>query len=193
MQKNLTYPSKKVVCRAIQVALMGLLCAGFSGCATLSEGECKTADWHEIGRKDGAKGYTRARLHKHYKACSEYNVKPQDDPYYAGRKAGLQQYCTPSKGFDEGREGNRYRSVCPAELEQEFLAAFSKGEMIHEIDMDIDAVERDISRKEQLLSDDDTSSKERLELHRELRELYEQLRELNRDLFRLERLYLLDL
>src|SRR5690554_921978 len=193
MQKANTCSKKTLLHRITQAALVGLLCAGFYGCATLSEGECKTADWHEIGRKDGSKGYTRARLHKHYEACSEYNVKPQDDPYYAGREAGLQQYCTPRKGFDEGREGNRYRSVCPAELEQEFLAAFSKGEMIHEIDMDIDAVERNISRKEQLLSDDDTSSKERLELHRELRELYDKLRELNRDLFRLERLYLLDL
>ncbi|WP_417501237.1 DUF2799 domain-containing protein [Marinobacter sp.] len=193
MQKANTCSKKTLLHRITQAALVGLLCAGFYGCATLSEGECKTADWHEIGRKDGSKGYTRARLHKHYEACSEYNVKPQDDPYYAGRKAGLQQYCTPRKGFDEGREGNRYRSVCPAELEQEFLAAFSKGEMIHEIDMDIDAVERDISRKEQLLSDDDTSSKERLELHGELRGLYDKLRELNRDLFRLERLYLLDL
>ncbi|MBU2874561.1 hypothetical protein [Marinobacter salexigens] len=44
-----------------------------------------------------------------------------------------------------------------------------------------------------VLSDDDTSSKERIELHRALRELYDKLRELNRDLFRLKRLYLLDL
>jgi hypothetical protein len=170
-----------------------LLFAGFSGCATLSEGECKTADWQEIGRKDGSKGYTRARLHKHYEACAEYKVEPQADRYYAGRDAGLKQYCTPRKGFDEGREGNRYRGVCPPDLERGFLAAFSKGEMIHEIDTNIESVERDISRKEQLLSDDDTSSKERLEINRELRELYDKLRELNRDLFRLERLYLLDL
>ncbi|MBK1852412.1 DUF2799 domain-containing protein [Marinobacter sp. 1-4A] len=193
MQKANTCSKKTLLHRITQAALVGLLCAGFYGCATLSEGECKTADWHEIGRKDGSKGYTRARLHKHYEACAEYKIEPQADRYYAGREVGLNQYCTPRKGFDEGRGGNRYRGVCPPDLERGFLAAFSKGEMIHEIDTNIESVERDISRKEQFLSDDDTSSKERLELHRELRELYDKLRELNRDLFRLERLYLLDL
>ncbi|MBU2874547.1 DUF2799 domain-containing protein [Marinobacter salexigens] len=193
MQKVSTCFKKTPLHCITRAALVGLLFAGFSGCATLSEGECKTADWQEIGRKDGSKGYTRARLHKHYEACAEYKVEPQADRYYAGRDAGLKQYCTPRKGFDEGREGNRYRGVCPPDLERGFLAEFSKGEMIHEIDTNIETVERDISRKEQLLSDDDTSSKERLEINRELRELYDKLRELNRDLFRLERLYLLDL
>lgn len=175
-----------------QAALIGLLITVLAGCATLSEGECKTADWHEIGRQDGANGFTRARLQKHYEACSEYNVQPQSDRYFAGREIGLERYCTPRKGFDEGREGNHYRDVCPAELERAFLTAFRKGEIIHEVDADIKVVEKDISRKEQQLNDDDTSSEERLNLSRDLRDLYSQLRDLNRDLFRLERLYLLD-
>lgn len=179
--------------RIAQAALIGLLIAVFSGCATLSEGECKTADWHEIGRKDGASGFTRARLHKHSEACSEYSVQPQQNRYYAGREIGLERYCTPRNGFDEGREGNRYRSVCPAEVERGFLSAFRKGEMIHDVDTNIEAVEKDISRKEKQLSDDDTSDQERLVLRRDLSDLYDQLRDLNRDLFRLERLYLLDL
>lgn len=179
--------------RIAQAALIGLLITVLSGCATLSEGECKTADWHEIGRKDGANGFTRARLHKHSEACSEHNVQPQPDRYFAGREVGLERYCTPRKGFDDGREGNRYRDVCPAELERAFLTAFRKGEMIHEIDADIETVEKDISRKEKQLSDDDTSDQERLNLRRDLSDLYDQLRDLNRDLFRLERLYLLDL
>ena len=179
--------------RIAQAAVIGLLMTVLSGCATLSEGECKTADWHEIGRQDGANGFTRARLHKHSEACSKFNVQPQPDRYFAGREVGLERYCTPRKGFDEGREGNHYRDVCPAELERAFLTAFRKGETIHKIDTNIETVEKDISRKEQQLRNDDTSSEERLDLSRDLRDLYSQLRDLNRDLFLLERLYLLDL
>jgi hypothetical protein len=175
------------------LALILLSACALSGCATLSEGECRTADWHQIGRQDGGHGFTRARLHKHREACSEYGVQPQPDRYYDGREIGLQQYCTPRKGYDEGRAGHSYRDVCPAETERAFLAGHRKGEAIHEVESDISDVESEIDRKERRLDHDNTSRRERRVLRRELRDLYYRLRYLNDELVRLERHYTRDL
>lgn len=176
------------------VAALALLAAyTLTGCATLSEGECQTADWYQIGRQDGSSGFTRERLFKHREACAEYGVRPLPNRYYEGREVGLQQYCTPRTGFDEGREGHPYRDVCPVNAEQPFLAAYRKGETIHEVDSEIEDVEREIDRKEYQLEDDDTSRRERRALRRDLRELYHELRYLNDELIRLQRHYAGDL
>src|SRR5699024_5332942 len=97
------------------------------GCATLSEGECLTADWYQIGQQDGRHGFQRARFHKHQKACAEHGVRPDENAYYAGRLAGLESYCAPSSGFRRGRDGDRYTGVCPPDWEPAFLSEFRKG------------------------------------------------------------------
>lgn len=172
------------------LGLVGLLILGLGGCATLSEGECLTADWYEIGRQDGRSGYERARLHDHRKACTKHGVGPDERAYFAGRDDGLRLYCTPERGFEEGLEGRNYRGVCPPESEHGFLSEHRKGSILHEANQAIANVENDIVRKEALLKDEDTGRKQARELQRELDELYRQLRQLNREVIELERRYL---
>jgi hypothetical protein len=158
-----------------------------SGCATLSEGECYTADWYQLGRIDGQRGYERSRLYEHQKACAEYGIRPDATAYYRGRQVGLAAYCTPRNGYEEGREGKTYRGVCPPKYERRFLSAYRDGKLVHEVVEDIEDVERDIDREESILDDKDSSSKAREDARHELRSLYDQLRRLNRELNRLER------
>lgn len=160
-----------------------------SGCATLSEGECKTADWTTIGRQDGSNGFKRSRLHKHHKACAKYNIAPNNDNYYAGREAGLKSYCTPRNGFTEGRAGNTYRNVCPPNTEARFLAEYRQGKIIHAVDKDIENLENTIDRRENQLDDSDTTEKQADKLRKSLRHNYDKLRSLNNQLIRLERLH----
>ena len=167
--------------------LLGSLILLGSGCATLSEGECYTADWYQLGRMDGQQGYERSRLYDHRKACAEYGVRPDATAYYRGRQVGLATYCTAANGYDEGRAGHSYRGVCPAKYERRFLAAYRDGKLVHEVEEDIEAVERDIDREEGVLDDDDSSAEAREDARRELRSLYDQMRRLNRELNRLER------
>lgn len=185
--------SRKTWPRALYIAalgLTGLLILAVSGCATLSEGECLTADWYEIGQQDGRSGHERSRLHDHRKACAKHAVSPDEHAYFAGRDDGLRLYCTPERGFEEGLEGRSYRGVCPPERERDFLAEHRKGLMLYEANEAIAAVESDIARKEAMLNDEDTGRKQARELQRELDELYRQLRTLNRDLIDLERRFL---
>lgn len=178
---------KHSVSRLTSLALAGALLAGASGCATLSEGECYTADWYQLGRADGQRGYERSRLYEHQKACAEYGIRPDATAYYRGRQVGLAAYCSPRNGYEEGRDGHAYRGVCPPKYERRFLAAYRDGQSVHEVEEDIEAVERDIDRNERILDDEDSGQEESRDARRDLRHLYDRLRMLNRELRRLER------
>lgn len=156
--------------------LPGWLCvAGWlvlaGGCATLNEGQCVAGDWYEIGKRDGAAGWQRARLFKHVEACSKYAAQPDPYAYDAGREAGLTLYCTPYQGFIEGNEGHPYRGVCAADVEQSFLATWRDGRAIYEAREAVDDVERKIHALQGKFEDEKTSDKERKRLRRQLREL----------------------
>ena len=46
------------------------LFAALAGCATLSETECRTGDWGQIGYNDGSVGNKRDIIGEHDKACA---------------------------------------------------------------------------------------------------------------------------
>lgn len=169
--------------------ILAILSACMAGCATLSKGECYTADWYQLGRSDGASGYTRARLFDHYEACAPYGVQPNQDAYYAGRQVGLKHYCTAHHGFIEGRNGNPYRNVCRPSRETAFLSAYRDGKILYEVEEEIEDAERAIDRYEARLNDDETEDAARDDIRDQLRDALRDLRYLNRKLIRLQQRY----
>ena len=126
-----------------------------SGCASLSEQDCQIGDWQGIGVVDGRAGYTADKLNAHKKACSKYGVAPDVSAYMAGRTLGLQSYCTPISGFEQGREGKRYRGVCPITTEENFKVGYSLGSQLYsanesasEAQSDVWEIQRRINRLE---------------------------------------------
>lgn len=109
----------------------GLLALG--SCATMSAEQCMAGDWGAQGYADGQSGLTMSRLAEHSEACAKHGVVPDAASYAAGRDQGLLRYCTPGKGFEAGRSGSSYADVCPAELEADFLPAYSDGRVVHEV------------------------------------------------------------
>jgi hypothetical protein len=159
------------------------------GCASLSEGECRTADWYELGRRDGEDGRPRARFHDHTEACADYGIQPHRAAYFSGREEGLASYCTPRNGYREGRDGNKYREVCPRGAERGFLRAYERGKSIHEVEEKLDTIDNAIERKEYRLDDDDRTPEEREALRDSIEELNREYRRVSRHLIELERRY----
>ncbi|MDJ0721411.1 MAG: DUF2799 domain-containing protein [Desulfobacterales bacterium] len=126
----------------VLVALGLALC--LQGCATLSEEECLSADWHTIGYEDGSRGFSAQRIGKHREACAEHGITPNFRAYMDGHRAGLRQYCIPVTGFALGRSGKRYSGICPEELEYAFLAAFEDGRVVYRLQQEIEQLRRDI-------------------------------------------------
>lgn len=129
-----------------------LLAALVQGCGTMDKSECQSADWKTIGYEDGARGAMASRIGNHREACAKHSISPDLDAYRQGRAEGLRQYCRAANGYRLGEHGTGYAGVCPADLEPEFLAAYTAGKRIHEIASGIRSTQSRINSKEQELA-----------------------------------------
>src|SRR3546814_19016483 len=102
-----------------------------SGCASMSESECLTADWYDQGYKDGRRGYPASRVIDHREACAGVGVMTDLKQYSTGRDKGIAVYCTPANAVAEGRAGRYYADVCPSGLEGKFLFYYRHGLQAH--------------------------------------------------------------
>jgi len=99
----------------------------FTGCATVSKEDCLLTDWFEIGRMDGMQGAPRTAFQNRAKSCLEHGVNADRQAYYQGHDEGLRYYCSEQKGFEKGRQGLSYKSVCPLQLEKDFKTGYQNG------------------------------------------------------------------
>ncbi|HEU0282842.1 MAG TPA: DUF2799 domain-containing protein, partial [Gallionella sp.] len=82
-----------------------------SGCSTLNEQECRSADWYQLGVKDGQHGEPANLLDEHKESCKRYSIRPDESRYLAGRETGLAQYCQLGNAFRIGMNGEEYKGV----------------------------------------------------------------------------------
>lgn len=134
---------------AATVAMTGVL----SGCATMSAEECEYSDWYTIGFEDGSRGLTSDAVAGRRKACAGHGFGIDFADYQNGRTAGLEEFCRPQRGFDVGSAGQRYRGVCPTDLESAFLDAYRVGSQLHELRSAVNAASSRIQSHERELID----------------------------------------
>ncbi|MBE9609370.1 DUF2799 domain-containing protein [Chitinilyticum piscinae] len=128
--------------RLASLSLLALL----SGCASLSESECRTGDWYGIGLRDGQAGRD-SQIAQHAEACAELGIKPRLDLYNRGRTEGLRSYCTPENGYRVGLAGSASGNICPAENQAAFLAAYQRGYERYRLQRDLDDLDRRIEQR----------------------------------------------
>jgi hypothetical protein len=129
--------------RLLMISIAGL---ALSGCASLSEDECMTADWESIGYQDGSRGYDAGRIANHGEACAEFAIKPDRALYEEGRARGLEIFCTGRNGIRMGRQGYSYNGVCPPSLEPSFLQGYDLGRSMHDLDAHMSELRNEIQR-----------------------------------------------
>lgn len=116
--------------------VLGAIALG--GCASLSKDQCMGGDWQQIGFMDGSKGLPSQELDKHAKACAEYGVQPNLEPYLVGRSKGLLNYCLPASAFDQGRAGNGENvAACPPAMQAAFVTEYRRGAEIHAMESEL--------------------------------------------------------
>lgn len=96
------------------------LAALLSGCETMTPNECKTANWRDIGLRDGLKGETMALLQERIGDCAKAGVRADDTQYLAGREQGLQNFCRLENAVPLGLSGGGYAGVCSPMVDVEF-------------------------------------------------------------------------
>jgi hypothetical protein len=157
-----------------------LLLLTLTGCATLNENQCLTADWGELGRQDGRAGYTAARLAEHREACLKHGVRPDEQRYADGRAQGLHDYCILDNAIREGINGRRYQSVCPSGIDHDFRDLNDAAYRVYIARKDIVAIDNALDSLERELRNTKTSEKRRKLIRDEIRDL-DRKRERQRD------------
>ena len=184
----------------VPATLFGIIGLSLSGCASMDLAECQTADWETIGYQDGAAGRPSEDISRHRKACAQHGVTPLLASYLDGWSDGVERYCVPQNGFNAGSAGRQYAGVCPAELEEDFLIAYSDGKQLnmfesnvqqisYRISRDLDRIERitkSIEKKEAKLVTADGTAAERVQLLADLRDLTEEKGQLEKSVLDLE-------
>lgn len=154
----------RMLCALIAATLL-------AGCATLDADQCKAADWRAIGRSDGERGHTTARLDEHRKACAEHGVTPNADRYWLGRSEGLQHYCQLDNAVRIGRAGQSYQGVCPPAIDPAFRRLHAAAYEVSRIRSAMAGVDSEIDQLERRLRQRDIDDRERQRLRQAIREL----------------------
>lgn len=139
--------------KATRLVALALLATLPAGCATMSQDECLSGDWARVGYLDGADGDPPSRIEDHAQACAAYGVRPDVAAYMAARERGLVAYCTPPRGFREGRTGREYFGVCPPPLAGGFLAGYEDGLRVHAANEHRQEIRNDVRRFDHRIND----------------------------------------
>jgi Protein of unknown function (DUF2799) len=146
-----------------------------SGCASMSESECKVADWGRVGRDDGARGESEQRIAAYTEDCGKIGIRPNAVAYRQGWDVGILSFCTAASGWREGSEGNTSKANrCRGRPgEQAFSRYFDAGLEVHRTSERMRENERESKRLESDLRKSTNDD--------EKRRLRERLRAIDRD------------
>jgi hypothetical protein len=75
----------------LQRAVAITLCALAGACASMSENQCRTANWHQQGEADGLIGQ-QARIDQYAHQCRQYGIQPAEAEYLAGWSDGYWEH-----------------------------------------------------------------------------------------------------
>lgn len=173
--------------RSLIASMLGVLLLSATGCATMSESQCRFADWHELGQRDARDGRPAAYFAERAEACREHGLTADHEAYRAGWQHGLDGFCTPDGGFRHGVEGSDYRDTCPPGRERAFLAGYGLGMDLHRAQQRLERLEGEIVSLESELGElEEGEGEEARRLERELQDRRHALRVTERELGRLE-------
>ena len=109
---------------AVLPALAGLI---LSGCATMYQQECTTADWDAVGYADGFTAKPATHGETYLDACAPHGVTPDLIAYDRGYDRGIRSYCTPDLAYNMGKAGKPVPAVCPEDMATDLNAFNEEG------------------------------------------------------------------
>ena len=114
--------------------IYALLLIGFilSSCSSMSKEECVSANWKEVGIKDGSLGRNVSEFNSYVKSCAKTSATPDQNAYMSGRREGLKTYCTIQKGYERGLRNETYYGTCVDHNEKIYLDGRRLGLELYE-------------------------------------------------------------
>lgn len=178
-------------------ALAALLTVALmSGCDTMTPDECRSANWSDIGMRDGLAGQAMSMLDDRAKSCSKAGTGVDSASYNAGRQQGLRSFCRIENAAPLGLNGKSYAGVCPAPLDFEFRRRHQAGYAVYTLRSQVDSLDSRGERLQRRLRDtdkdeakqlaatdkDDERKRIRREFDERRRDVRKELRDIDRDM-----------
>ena len=141
------------------------LVASLGGCASLSKSECLSANWEDVGIRDGANGQPEEYLIQHSKACAKVNVVPDRGAWLHGREQGLDRFCVPYRAYQIGENGYGFdAAICRNYDQDRLISAYEQGREVNRLGNQLASIDSEIAGIHDRLDDDDMEKKERIAL-----------------------------
>ena len=170
------------------------------GCASMSEQECRTANWEEVGYSDAAGGYESSRIGSHREACAPVGVSVNLAAYRRGYDMGLDSYCTDVTGFGAGESGFDRAGQCDPARFAGYIEAYQQGRTVYQLNSDrenllarvadaneqVDDLIAGIAKNESALGAEGISKDERRKLQRSIDKLKASLKDTYAEIEELE-------
>lgn len=150
------------------------------GCETMTEDQCRKADWAERGRADGRGGEPESHLDAHRRACAKAGVTPDERRWRQGWAEGARDFCVPRVAWQRGLDNRSYHGSCRDFDEAVWLRWYRAGKDAHATRSERDARRAEIERAEKEL--------EKAQREDERKALREKIRRLDIEQARLRRL-----
>jgi hypothetical protein len=132
------------------------------GCASISKSECLSANWEDVGVRDGANGRGEEYLIQHSKACAEVSVTPDREQWLRGRDRGLERFCVPGRAFDIGEYGGSFDvGICRGFDEDRLVHAYERGRDVYRLAQDVSSLDNEVRSLRSTLENKELTQKER--------------------------------
>jgi Protein of unknown function (DUF2799) len=131
---------------ATRVAVLVCVVLSFgaiTGCATHPDMAC-SGDPEALGYREGSLGQHR---------CGAALSSPARVAYDLGWNDGIARYCTVENGYQQGCQGAPISNVCPNNRASAYLDGYQSGYAIYLMHLEVDAMERSIEEKSDVLED----------------------------------------
>jgi hypothetical protein len=146
----------------LKLIATSVLLASLSGCASLSKSECLSADWQDIGIRDGADGRPEEYLIRHAQACAKVEVTPDREKWLAGREQGLDRFCVPYRAYQLGEYGSGFDvGICRRYDQERLINAYERGLEVNRLGAEVDSLQSEIHDIRAALEKEDLPPKER--------------------------------
>ena len=146
------------------VAAVAVL-ATLQGCASLSKSECLSANWEDVGIRDGANGRAEEYLIQHAKACAKVAVVPDRGAWLHGREQGLERFCVPYRAYQIGESGYGFDAgICRNFDQDRLVSAYEMGREVNRLGNTLSSLDSEIHDIRHELEREDLAREERVGL-----------------------------
>ncbi|MBH1963864.1 MAG: DUF2799 domain-containing protein [Comamonadaceae bacterium] len=136
---------------AVGLVLGALL---LSGCASMSEEQCRGANWAALGHSDARDGDMPDFGAQRVQSCAEKGVRGNLSEWQRGWEQGRREVCVPGNADSWARRDSEYKpGFCPPDMEPLFLSIYTPARERYRFEKRIRDLQQQIDERSRRLEE----------------------------------------